>query len=280
MLRARHLIFGAGWIGRGFEQRIADSVLTPADITDAAAIAEALNRHQPAFVLNCAGKTGHPNIDACEAHPGPTYASNVAGPILLARACHERGIHLTHLSSGCIYEGDHGGRGFSEEDPPNFAGSLYSRSKAAGEAALREFGALQLRLRMPLASEPHPRNLLTKLLGFSEVVRAANSITILDDFWAPALELIGRREQGVFNMVNEGVEYHDEILALWCQQGGEPRRVQVITPEALRLRTIADRSNCLLSTAKARAAGVGLPHLSESLPRVLRAYASAKERVR
>ncbi len=280
MRRAPHLIFGAGWLGHGFQQRIPDSVLAPADITDRAAVAQALDLHQPAFVINCAGKTGYPNIDACEANPGPTYASNVAGPILLAHACSERGIHLTHLSSGCIYEGDNGGKGFAEEDPPNYAGSLYSRSKAAGEAALRDFGALQLRLRMPLASEPHPRNLLTKLLGFSEVVRAANSITILDDFWAPALELIGRREQGVFNMVNEGVEYHDEVLALWIRLGGPHRRVQVITPEALRLRTIADRSNCLLSTAKVRAAGVGLPHLSESLPRVLRAYASAMERAR
>ncbi len=266
------LVFGAGWLGRGLVARWPGAVLARADIADAAAVARALDEHRPRRVVNAAGRTGHPNVDALEDDPAGTWRSNVAGPILLAAACRERGIHFTHLGSGCLYQGDNAGRGFAEDDPPNYAGSLYSRTKAAAEAPLADLGALQLRLRMPLASEPHPRNLLTKLLGFEEVVRVANSITVLDDFWAPARVLIEREATGVFHLVNEGVEYHDEVLHLWRRLADSGHRFRVIPPEALAARTRAGRSHCVLSTAKARAHGVGLPPLTESLPRVLAAY--------
>jgi hypothetical protein len=92
-------------------------------------------------------------------------------------------------SSGCIYEYDeqhpmHSGKGFTEEDPPNFSGSFYSRTKAMVENVtqtrvslltpniqlIREYSnVLTLRLRMPLSDDLHPRNFVTKITKYAKV---------------------------------------------------------------------------------------------------------------
>ncbi len=267
------LVFGAGWLGHQFAARMEGARLTRTDIADEEAVAADLDLERPLRVINAAGRTGTPNIDALESEPTRTYRSNVVGPIVLASACRARDIHLTHLGSGCIYEGDHDGRGFGEEDPPNFQGSLYARTKILAEAALRDLGALQLRVRLPMSSEPAPRNLLTKLLAFDEVVSVPNSVTVLDDFWAPALALIERRADGVWNMVNDGTERHDALLALWRERVDADHRSRIIDAAALESRLVAGRSNCVLSTAKLHAAGLAMPHVDEALPRLLDAYA-------
>jgi dTDP-4-dehydrorhamnose reductase len=267
----RTLVFGAGWIGTQLAERMRAG-LSRADIADERAVEKAIDEAGCDRVVNAAGKTGHPNVDALERDPAATYRSNVAGPVLLASVCLRRGIHFTHLGSGCVYQGDNGGAGYSEEDPPNFSGSLYSRTKSLSEAALRDLGALQIRLRMPLSSEPSSRNLLTKLLGYRSVVSTANSITVLDDAF-PAIEaLVARGERGVWNLVNPGVERHDEVLALYAKIAGTPVAFQVVPESAVGLH--ARRSNCLLNTSKLKAAGLALPPIEESLPRVLSRYAS------
>ena len=48
---------------------------------------------------------------------------------------------MTNFATGCIYEYDEehaegSGKGFTEEDPPNFDGSFYSMSKAMVERLL------------------------------------------------------------------------------------------------------------------------------------------------
>jgi dTDP-4-dehydrorhamnose reductase len=217
-------------------------------------------------------------VDACEDDPAGTLRSNVLGPVVLADACRRRGIHLTHLSSGCVYTGDNDGRGWSEEDAPTFHGSLYARSKIAAEAALRPYDALQLRLRMPISSRPHPRNLLTKLLRFPSVVSVPNSVTVLDDALPVMATLIERGATGVWNVVNEGEERHDEVLALYRALVDPSVSVVRVEPSVLRERLRVGRSDCLLSTAKLRAAGLALPPLERSLPGVCLRYGESLSR--
>ncbi len=269
------LIFGAGWLGHQFTQRIPGAVLVEADIADESAVAAALESHTPARVLNCAGRTGRPNVDALEDDPSGTLRSNVLGPVMLASACVANGLHFTHLSSGCLYTGENGGHGFSEEDVPNFDGSLYARSKTQAEKLLREFDCLQLRIRLPLSGTPHPRNLLTKLLGFESVVSVPNSVTVLDDFWEPAVALMQAEDTGVFNVVNPGVERHDELLARFQELVDGTHAFNVISEEELRKKLIAGRSNCLLSTDKLTARGFTLPDFGDRVPALLQSYGAA-----
>lgn len=264
------LVFGAGWIGSQMAERLGAALATD-DIADAAAVRATLDRLRPDRVVNCAGRTGRPNVDALEAEPERTLSSNVVGPIVLAAACRERGIHFTHLSSGCLYSGDNGGAGYGEEDAPNFSGSLYARSKALAESALRELDALQLRLRLPISEVPGPRNLLTKLLAFDRVIHVPNSVTVLEDFWDAAFGLMDRRATGLWNVVNPGVETHDALLGLYRDAVDPGLSFDVIAEGDLG-GGLGARSNCILSTDKLEAAGLGLPPLEQSLPALVLAY--------
>ena len=66
---------------------------------------------------------------------------NVIGTLSLVDLCVSRGIHISNFATGCIYsyDEDHpiGGKGFTEEDEPNFSGSFYSHTKVNLEVADR-----------------------------------------------------------------------------------------------------------------------------------------------
>ena len=81
-------------------------------------------------IINAAGYTGSPNVDACEQHKQETINGNVVFPLQLEAA--NPFIPVVHITSGCVYTGYKDG-GWTEEDAPNFDfnnGSFYSGSKA------------------------------------------------------------------------------------------------------------------------------------------------------
>ena len=81
-----------------------------------------LSSFNPSIVINCAGYTGKPNVDACESNKEECFRGNVDLAKIIAIACSLMDIPFGHVSSGCIYAGDKGGhKGFTEEDPPNFS---------------------------------------------------------------------------------------------------------------------------------------------------------------
>ncbi len=64
-----------------------------------------LRANRPAFVINAAGYTGKPNVDACETARADTLQGNTLLPQTIAQACAATGTPWGHVSSGCIYAG-------------------------------------------------------------------------------------------------------------------------------------------------------------------------------
>jgi 3,5-epimerase/4-reductase len=268
------LILGSkGFLGQRLLAAYPGAGSTDVDVADAAALAAVLDARRPAVVINCAGKTGRPNIDWCEDHKRETLRSNVTGALVVLEACLERAIYLVHLSSGCIYQGDNGGAGFREDDAPNFAGSFYSRTKASIDQMLREFPVLSLRLRMPFDGSLSGRNLIVKLRKYPRVLTAANSMTNLDDFVATAEQLIARRATGIYNVVNEGAISPFEIMTRYREMVDPGHAFEPLALEDLGEVARAGRSNCLLSTAKLRGEGLELPPVGEAVDLALCALA-------
>ena len=58
------------------------------------------------LLINCAGYTGKPNVDAVEDNKDVAYKANVDLARNIANVCYLGQIKLVHISSGCIYEGD------------------------------------------------------------------------------------------------------------------------------------------------------------------------------
>lgn len=104
----RFLIWGAtGWVAGHLERLLHAQgktvSTTSVRMEDQAGVHALLDTARPTHVINCAGKTGRPNVDWCEDHKLEVIRSNVIGTLILADACEVRGIHCTVMATGCEY---------------------------------------------------------------------------------------------------------------------------------------------------------------------------------
>ncbi len=101
------------------------------DITDPEQVHAALSGVD--VVVNCAAYT---KVDQAEDDVEQAMAVNAVGPKILAEACKKSGATLIHLSTDYVFRGD--ATTPYTEDAPLDPVSIYGKSKAAGEKAVRE----------------------------------------------------------------------------------------------------------------------------------------------
>ena len=264
------LVFGAdGFLGRKLVDFLPAAKGSTADIADTMAVRNALDADAPEVVVNCAGKTGRPNVDWCETHREETLRSNVSGPLVLLDECQRRQLFLVHLSTGCLFQGDNGGRGFGEEDPPNFHGSYYVRTKVYADQILSEFPVLILRPRMPFDDSLHERTLIGKLIRYDRVLDVANSLTYIPDFLRAAQQLIAVRRAGVFHLVNPGVTSPFEVMQRYRDRVDPAHQFDRLSASQLGEVTRASRSSCVLSIDKLTKCGISMQPVSEAIESAL-----------
>jgi dTDP-4-dehydrorhamnose reductase len=274
------LVLGAGFLGQRLAETLPDAVLARGvDIADRSAVQQALRAHKPRSVVNAAGKTGHPNVDWCEHHPVETTRSNVTGPMIVAELCAEQDVHLLHLGSGCIFYGKSPSSGGWKEDDYANPSAFYSRTKYAADLVLSRLPNVGVvRLRMPIDTMPGPRNLITKLAGYAQVVDVENSVTIVPDLVEAMRVLVDRRATGVFHATNPGPVRHAQLLALYREFVDPDHAFTLIREEELVGRGLAvrARSNCVLASSRLEELGVRMRHTEVALPDVFRQYAAAR----
>jgi dTDP-4-dehydrorhamnose reductase len=101
------------------------------DVTDAAAVTDAIARCRPDVVVNCAAWTA---VDDAEANEDQALAVNAGGAANLAAACAGLGARLVQISTDYVFAGD-AGRPYAENDVPA-PRTAYGRTKLAGERAV------------------------------------------------------------------------------------------------------------------------------------------------
>jgi dTDP-4-dehydrorhamnose reductase len=245
------------------------------DFSHAGVVARILRAERPDFLINCAGYTGKPNVDACELHKAATLQGNAVLPGAVREACEAAGVPWGHVSSGCIYSGTRAdGAGFTEDDPPNFSFrsppcSFYSGSKALGEEVLE--GAQNCfiwRVRLPFSSHADPRNLLTKLMRYERLLEARNSLSHLEDFveaaWACWIQQV---PFGIYNVTNPGSVTTSEVVEMIKKSGVSRKDFSFFASEEefMALAAVAPRSNCVLDTKKLEQAGILLRDVRTAL---------------
>merc|ERR1719317_1767210 len=253
-----------------------------------------LDRVRPTHVLCCAGVTGRPNVDWCEDNKETTVRCNVIGTLTLADVCNQRNIHCANLATGCIFHYDHdrpmhtwdptthtwknGGK-FTEESPPNFIGSWYSKTKGYVDQILKDSypNVLTLRLRMPISDDLSPRNFVTKISKYARVVNIPNSMSVLHDLLPLMVEMGKAKKTGIYNFTNPGVVSHNQVLDLYRKYIDDDFKYQNFTIEEHDKILKAGRSNNELATTKLEVAaeelGVALPHILDSIVQVFKRMA-------
>lgn len=286
------LLGGSGYVGSAYQALLTRKGLpfrnlrrADFDYSDTAALTALLRREKPAFLINAAGYTGKPNVDACELHKAECLFGNAVLPGRIAQACSDAGVPWGHVSSGCIYTGSRAdGGGFTETDTPNFTFrtdncSFYSGTKALGEEVLANRPDVYLwRLRIPFNEIDNPRNYLTKLMRYENLLEATNSISQLDEFVAATLACWEKRVPfGVYNVTNPGQITTHEVVDLIRKTGVSHKPFKFFKNEAEFMRTAAKtpRSNCTMNSAKLAATGIKMTEVHEAIERDLRRWVKA-----
>ena len=101
------------------------------DVTDAAAVSDAIAGGRPDVVVNCAAWTA---VDDAEASEEKALAVNAGGAANLAAGCAASGARLVQVSTDYVFAGD-AGRPYAEDDVPA-PRTGYGRTKLAGERAV------------------------------------------------------------------------------------------------------------------------------------------------
>lgn len=287
-----YLLGGSGYVGSAYQALLTREGLVfrnvrraDFDYTNRAALTELLRREKPAFLINAAGYTGKPNVDACELHKSECLMGNAVLPGTIAQACADAGVPWGHVSSGCIYTGARpDGSGFSETDTPNFTFrtdncSFYSGTKGLGEEVLA--GAPNVfiwRLRIPFNEVDNARNYLSKLMRYANLLEATNSISQLDEFVAATLACWEKRVPfGTYNVTNPGQVTTHEVVALIQKTGVSHKDFRFFKDEADFMSKAAKtpRSNCVMDSRKLAATGIKLTEVHEAVERDLRRWVKA-----
>ena len=283
------LLGGSGYVGKAY-QRLFTRLGVPyrnlarkeVDYTNVHHLADLLAESRAEFVINSAGYTGKPNVDACENDKANCLFGNAVLPGRLREACEKTGTPWGHVSSGCIYTGTRpDGSGFREDDAPNFSFrtnhcSFYSGTKALGEEVLA--GAAECyvwRLRIPFDEVDSPRNYLTKVMTYARLLEAVNSLSQLDEFVRATFECWQKRVPfGIYNVTNPGQVTTHEVVDLIRASGVSNKDFQFFRDEDefMQIAAKTPRSNCVLDTAKLQATGITMTEVHEAVARSLREW--------
>lgn len=313
------LLGSSGYIGEAFvaelqrrKQEFIPLSRKQVDYTRFDLLLDFLRAKKPSFVINCAGFTGKPNVDACELDKAGTLLGNALLPQTIAHACAAAGIPWGHISSGCIYSGakiSENGTvrvekdmtrpdlhalaeqrspvilGFTETDTPNFSFrdlpcSFYSGTKALGEEAIAGIGQSYVwRLRIPFDEFDNNRNYLSKIQRYQKVYENVNSISHRGDFAKAALDLWERRAPfGTYNVTNPGYVTTRHVVELIEKHLKPARKFEFWRNDKEFYKTAAKtpRSNCVMDVSKLVATGVTLRPVEEALEHSLKNWKPEK----
>jgi len=287
-----YLLGGSGYVGQAYQSLLTRKGIpfrnlrrADLDYSDPAVLTAALKADRPEFLINAAGYTGKPNVDACELHKAECLFGNAVLPGRIAEACTAAGVPWGHVSSGCIFTGARpDGSGFTETDEPNFTFrrnncSFYSGTKALGEEVLAGTPDVYIwRLRIPFNEVDNPRNYLTKLLRYSTLLEATNSISQLDEFVAATFACWEKRIPfGTYNVTNPGHVTTHEVVDLIRRTGVSSKEFSFFKNESDFMAKAAKtpRSNCVMDSSKLAAAGIQLTEVHEAVERDLRRWVRA-----
>ena len=224
------LIYGSrGWIGSYITDYINQNtrneiIIGNARVDNESNVKAELDNWKPSHVLCMVGRTYGPgcnSIDYLEESGKliENLRDNLWAPISLAILCKERGIHMTYLGTGCIFstpEDSISNVSYDEDALPDFFGSSYSVVKGFTDrfmhSDLIKNTVLNVRIRMPISDEIHPRNFITKIVNYEKICSVPNSMTVLSTLIPAMVDMMENSVIGTINLANPGVISHNQIL--------------------------------------------------------------------
>ena len=271
----RWLIFGSkGWIGQQVCKLLNNMgeivINAEARADNENDVEQELLTQTPDRVISLIGRTFGPgcnSIDYLEGKLVENLKDNLYGPLVLAMLCAKHNIHFTYLGTGCIFNGY---EGYNENAIPNFYGSSYSVVKGYTDRLMHFFdNVLNVRIRMPITNEPHPRNFITKIMTYEKICSCQNSITVLSIMLPIMIDMVKNKLTGTINLTNPGLIEHNEILEMVKEILDSSFTWQNFSIEEQEKILSAGRSNNLLDTTKLQELYPGVLPIKDAVRQIL-----------
>ena len=280
MIPKKVLIFGSGGqlgveLVRVFRQRgalVTAFDRSTVDISDTAAVEQAVAHVDPAIVINSAA---YNQVDVAENEPHAAFTANGLAVRNLALACRQTDALLVHFSTDYVFDGT-AGRAYTEDDPTHPMGA-YAVSKLAGELYAQAY--LDRPLIIRTSGVYGPGGLKTARGNFIETMLRLGArtqpIRVVEDHvasptYSPALaertaDLVERGETGLFHIGGgRPISWFDYAKLIFQAAGLKP---EVHATNEREYRTAARRPRySALSNAKMESRGISpMPPMEETL---------------
>ncbi len=280
------LFFGSkGWIGGQFLEYL-NKLNEPIEIieTNARADNEILVKdlilaHSPTHIISFIGRThgeGINTIDYLEQEGKliENVKDNLYAPLVLSTLAEKNNIHYTYLGTGCIFDNeDPPSRLFKETDNPNFFGSSYSIIKGFTDRLMKlSSKTLNLRIRMPINSQNHHRNFITKIINYDKICSIPNSMTVLPTIYPIIYDMMKNETTGTFNLTNPNYISHNEILEMYREIKDPEFKWTNFSKEEQNQVLKSKRSNNCLDTTKIQELYPDFPDIKKAVRECIENY--------
>jgi len=205
------------------------------DITDRAAVGDAVADARPGIVVNCAAFT---DVDRAETEEDRAYDVNAHGAAIVAEVSAPT-ARVVHVSTDYVFTGD-ASAPYPESQRPH-PRTAYGRSKAAGEQAVLTSGAHAYVVRTAWLYGVAGNNFVRTI---ARLGRERETIDVVDDqVGAPTWSLhlarglvalaVSDAPPGIWHCTNDGeASWYVFARAVFAELGLDPARVQPTTTEA------------------------------------------------
>ena len=168
----RYLITGkSGQLARSFQQELhrrTAQFLAPDesvfDITNRAAVFEAVGTYKPDVIINCAA---YNLVDKAEQDRKKAFSVNAEGPGILAAAAEENNSVLVHFGSDYVFDGAKENGLYTEQDAVHPL-NVYGESKREGERLVLEGTTKHIVFRLSWVFGEGKQNFIHKLSEWSQ----------------------------------------------------------------------------------------------------------------
>lgn len=246
------------------------------DVTNRAAVLEALGALRPDAVAHCAAWTA---VDAAEAPENfaAVSAVNAAAAGHVAAACAALGCRLLYPSTDYVFDG--GGDAPWDEDCGRFAPcNVYGQTKLAGERAVRAATARHFIVRVSWLFGPHGSNFVKTMLRLSQthdtlrvVSDQIGTPTYTPDLARLLADMLETGRYGTYHAANTGgyLSWYDFACEIFRQAGRDVTVLPVTTAEYGRARARRPHNSRLSQRKLAENGFAPLPDWRDALRRAL-----------
>ncbi len=284
----RYLITGKnGQLARAFQQefhRRTAEFLAPDeaafDITDRAAVLEAVGSYKPDVIINCAA---YNLVDKAEQEREKVFSVNAEGPGILAAAARTHNAVLVHFGSDYVFDGAKENGLYTEQDPVHPL-NVYGESKREGERLVQEGTDKHLVFRLSWVFGEGKQNFIHKLSEWSR--NNAFLKIACDEFSVPTythtvvdatMKALKQGVFGLYHLTNSGYCSRYEWAQCILRELGVQKFIRPVSMDSFNLPAQRPRFSAMSNEQICRQLNLSIPTWQEAVSAFVRERNSSHE---